>query len=256
MRCESAPGAYDCDGPDVMEKDVGQAVMDYTSGYINIRGLTVAAEAALRHLIRRVEAGHLSALAAGEQVAALGFLMIGTAQSLDGRLPGVPYSNMDVAFVEGLEPIRADWRPRIVNERGGVVRVVRAGRVALPTIISAIGGDTNNHTPRQDLLREGVEYDMGTHAWRYQPDTGQYRGTIHEDLLTRIASLDPGTIIGWGDVAVAPKPERMVQIPGEPHHYGIRDAVETIATYPVRAHDVTTLSSAQIRTSHYTPVPL
>ncbi|HSX29012.1 MAG TPA: hypothetical protein VLE73_00470 [Candidatus Saccharimonadales bacterium] len=212
-------------------------------------------EARLSDVLERSQEGYITAIETAAEIAALGYLMIGCARTEEYRDPGVPISNAnfpeDVVF-SGAVPPDADWGALVVNERGGIVPVVRAGNEPSTTLFSAFGGDVNVPRDRARLGREilptEIVYDLGTYLWRYDTGVGAYVLGSHRDLLHALAPMAPDKVIGKGDV-VMPQ-QNMVPVEHEPNHFGLREQAPTIGSFPVRVRDVRDLP---IRSFYYDP---
>lgn len=188
----------------------------------------------LRHIVRRAEDGHITAVRATELAVAQGYLAIGTALTKEGYTPGVPLTAGDGENLLG-------WRPRVVNERRGTIPIVRAGRVAKTAVWAAFGGDVNEVFQRnrvgRPVLPEGRVYDLGSQGWLYDERTGVYTLQAHPDLVRAGQGRQAELPIGVIDF-VEDDGSFGIEIVREPGHLASTASHETLATIPVRYGDV------------------
>lgn len=216
-------------------------------------------ESELRHIITQSEDGHIAADKAIRQALHLGFLTIGSAVSLEGRGPQIA---MTSAAIENSK-IVLGWRPRVLNERGGTIPVVRASTVINTTIWFAAGGDVNTTHQRNGhtapaLLPEDKAYDLGSYSTRYRGETGQHELGGHRDLIHAVRALEPDQIVGVADLIR--NDGTFSNIPDAPGHLVSPKAGghETLGSILIRGGDVQGLlpEVGPLITGDYEPLPL
>lgn len=204
----------------------------------------------VRQTIERVKEGYLGAQEAAEHIISAGYLAIGSFRPREVYETSVSLSR--VHMVDG-EFKNTNWAPRYVNERSGIIRVVRASRLAETAVWGALG-DINTPLMHTPLLPEDRVYDLGATGWIPDVRTGVYRFAAHNDLITAAMALRPEEVIGAIDF-VPESPDAEVPVPNEPGHVMLTAQQTTAMSLPVRAGDVQPmLAAATTRYHDYEPL--
>jgi hypothetical protein len=151
------------------------------------------------------------------------------------------------------------WRFSALNERGGLVPMVVASKLARPAVWAAFGGNRNIPLQRfridQPLTPPDKIYDYGTHG--HAPNANAPEGCElygHKDLLSAIKQRPRAEILGSADLVAITDPEELLvgMLPEDPEHVGFPRTVETELRVLIRGADFDTLGPI----SPYTYEPL
>jgi hypothetical protein len=212
----------------------------------------------LQHVVDRAAAGHIDAsTAVNLAMRSQNVLAIGTAKHCDGYVPGVPLTTVEWTDSANRN---VGWHPVVTTERGGALPVVRAGKVANTAVWAAFGGDVNTifqHSQLgRPLLPEDKAYDLGSHGWFYDEESGRFILEAHPDLVAAGYHLGADAVIGEIDLVVADESFSM-EIRNEPGHFASPYPHETVATIPVRGGDIhLLLGSVSTSGLNYEPIQL
>lgn len=215
----------------------------------NYRQLTALAE--------RTREGYLSVFDAGHQALSLGYLLAGTAVSMEVREPRLPLTT--TIHPDGSEDQTVNRRWRVMDLTSGhrCLPVVRLSGVVQTTVLSALGGDVNHTRQRlalgRELFSDENRFHLGTHGWKY--DANELTLKMHARYAQAIENIPDDQVIGAMDFTKVPRDMPRIEFETEPGHFGVTGAVETIASTPVRMADVRRLTIGDLASINYELLP-